>query len=138
MSSRDTDPLTLADYAVTVRLQDAAALFTLLGTDPLRGSNWIFRGQRYADWAIEPKLERFARTLNERPDAIEGFAVGEFKRQAHHYAKDLPILNDLEWLALMRHHGSPTRLVDFSRSPYVAALCDGGGDGHGQRGDLGA
>ena len=56
---------------------------------------------------------------------VEQFFVFQFKRRAHNYlsASLLPKEGDsLEWLALMQHHGAPTRLLDFTRSPYVASF----------------
>ena len=46
----------------------------------------------------------------------------EFKRRADRYfeSNQRP-LDDLEWLAWMQHFGAPTRLLDFTHSPYVWA-----------------
>src|SRR5207247_1327002 len=58
-------------------------------------------------------------------DAIdaETFVVEQFKQRAH---LSLPTSREpdteLEWLALIQHHGGPTRLVDFTRSPFVGAF----------------
>ena len=46
-----------------------------------------------------------------------------FQRRAHHHLTILPDLTDtLGWLALIQHYGGPTRLLDFTRSPYIAAF----------------
>jgi FRG domain len=53
--------------------------------------------------------------LRRRRTAIfEGRLIREFQRKAHHYPATVPDLDDtLESLALMRHHGAPTRLLDW-------------------------
>ena len=83
---------------------------------------WIFRGHYKAEWPLQPSLERI---LIRKPVdlAIEKKIITEFKRRAHQYLAATEIPRDLfEWLALMQHHGSPTRLLDWSRSPYISAF----------------
>lgn len=86
---------------------------------------WLFRGHRKADWVIESSIERcFEREdipVTERYD-LEQELLRDFKRAYHQYAMHVPGDESLiEWLALMEHHGAPTRCVDFSYSIYVAA-----------------
>ena len=52
---------------------------------------------------------------------LEDCLLGKFKRQCHHFTKNVPKDGDIiEWLALMRHHGAPTRLLDWTYSFFVA------------------
>jgi hypothetical protein len=86
----------------------------------------VFRGQLDAKWLLSTTLERAARRYGFPEGALrnrEIVLLNNFQRRAHHYIDDPPELDDrLEWLALMQHHGAPTRLLDFSHSFYVAAF----------------
>ena len=93
-------------------------------TDALTG--WAFRGEVSAQW---PLMTAIARRLTAYcPDPVlwplrESRALRVFRRKAHNYLTDSSgLTDDLRSLALMQHHGAPTRLLDFTKSPYVAAF----------------
>jgi hypothetical protein len=87
-------------------------------------TNWAFRGQR-DDAPLYSSLSRYFRNFRIDPRAWpeqEERILRIFKRKAHQFMERPPEFeDDLQWLALMQHHGAPTRLLDFSWSPYVAA-----------------
>ncbi len=87
--------------------------------------HWIFRGQRDSCWSLKTNLERECARFNVPPceiEEVERRLLREFKRRVHHYSANVPHECDTEeWLALMQHHGAPTRLLDWTYSFYVAA-----------------
>lgn len=83
--------------------------------------NWAFRGQSNGLWVLNNAIERTDFIKLHR--GIEAAFLAEFQRGARNYlSRDEMPNHIIEWLALMQHHGAPTRLLDLSRSPYVAAF----------------
>lgn len=96
---------------------------------------WVFRGQEDANWSLNSSLSRYLAKYI--PDAKEWpireeRALRIFRRKAHNFLEDPSVLeDDLRCLALMQHHGAPTRMLDFTKSPFVAvffAFCDAKAD----------
>lgn len=91
-------------------------------------SRFVFRGQANAEWELQSSLERLVQRLHpnyiERmlPALYEGDMLKEFEWKYPLYGKrNIPRKDEcIEWLALMQHYGSPTRMLDFSHSPFVA------------------
>jgi hypothetical protein len=87
---------------------------------------YAFRGQSVAAYELLPSNLRHFRRAGLSPAAaigLEKLTVREFRAQAHLHLSPavLPPADDtFRWWMLMQHHRAPTRVLDWSASPYVA------------------
>ena len=87
--------------------------------------NAIFRGVKSVDYQLKPSVGRM-RFIRRDPmmetdrREAEMFMFGRFKRRAIPYLEFTPE-DDWDWLTLAQHHGLPTRLLDWTLNPLVAA-----------------
>jgi FRG domain len=94
-----------------------------------------FRGQANAAWPLVTALDRAVfktftvntahvqSSTTRRVNAAENekALLLAFQRGAHHHLARTPHHDQaIDWLAMMQHYGTPTRLLDWTRSPYVA------------------
>ncbi|MBC8458964.1 MAG: FRG domain-containing protein [Deltaproteobacteria bacterium] len=81
---------------------------------------WIYRGQANASLGLSSSLERSS--LVEIDHDVEIVLIAEYRKAIRSFPdySGTPETT-LEWLSLLQHHGTPTRLIDFTYSPYIAA-----------------
>jgi hypothetical protein len=87
----------------------------------LTGAAWVFRGLKNSCYELRPAIEREAQSKSMKWPALEVFISSEFKSRANMHLSPSAIPKDeLTWLAQMQHYAVPTRLLDFTYSPFVA------------------
>ncbi|UYZ63002.1 FRG domain-containing protein [Hymenobacter weizhouensis] len=77
-------------------------------------SPFVYRGLRSKDWSLTTSLQR----LGGEYHTLENHLLRNFRKYGRDFSQ--PGTSVWNWLALAQHHGLPTRLLDWTYSPYVA------------------
>ncbi len=86
-------------------------------------NHFLYRGHANADWLLQSSLERIigSKWSIEEARRFEEYSLAQFQSKFHLYDREnIKPESKLAWLSIMQHYGVPTRLLDFTESPYVA------------------
>lgn len=132
------------DFSVQLQALEEQRHANLKGRKPSSSSEYLFRGHSDASWSLGTTLDRFfakrislmqyyryALMARSRIEAFTGTRwpipdYDEYEKWLQEKSENADIAfydyKAYDYLAYLRHHGFPSPLLDWTRSPYVAAF----------------
>ncbi len=115
--------MSITEVTVT-SLTDLIAKVTPIEPDPMTGrhrDSGVYRGAADASWPLFTSLDTLGGVSPPHSKAdLEEHILRNFIRYSRPYFATSPV-NEWEILVAAQHHGVPTRLLDWTYSPLVAA-----------------
>jgi len=99
-----------------IQIKSWEELTKIFNSNIHRNRFWIYRGQENKSWNLSPSIER------EGLKTFESEIIKSFQRNAHLYMDITNLNGTIEWLSILQHFGAPTRLLDWTYSPFVSAF----------------
>ncbi len=96
----------------------------LFGDSPVERGRFLFRGQRSPDWELSSTFDRsFPDIKGKERNTLERDLLQHFRQECEADSRLRHLVEEeVSTLALAQHYGVPTRLLDWSESPYAAAF----------------
>ena len=85
-----------------------------------RRDTGVYRGSSHVTWPLLTSLDRLGGAAPHAKADLEEHILRNFIRYSRPHLQD-PNVNEWELLVAAQHHGLPTRLLDWTYSPLVAA-----------------
>ena len=86
------------------------------------GEYIVYRGVKHKDYDLRPRVGRIVLSDDKKLLQEEKRLLNWFRDRSVPYVNLNTIeWEDWDWIALAQHHGLPTRLLDWTRNPLVAA-----------------
>ncbi|UYO43424.1 FRG domain-containing protein [Rhodopseudomonas palustris] len=79
-------------------------------------STFAYRGLNVSNYRLDNGLSRLGRPY---PN-LEKNLIKQFKKYAHEHVAKRFAESEWHWISIAQHHGLPTRLLDWTYSPYIA------------------